>query len=149
MWMPFLMLLITGLITFGQITYINYVLQKIVYTAARSIAAGQNLNLCDPADPIVAAALANAVNDPSTGLPLVQSLTGDMLVFTTRCYDATGALGACDVSGCTGLTGAGRPDFVTVSIPDGYSIPMRIPYIQLNPVLLRPSITVPFAGTKL
>jgi len=149
MWMPFLMLLITGLITFGRITYLNYVLQKIVYTAARSLAVGQNLNFCDPADPAAQAALTNAINDPATGEPLVLSLTGDMLVITTRCYDANGALGDCDVAGCAGLTGAQRPDFITVAMPNGYSVPLRIPFVQLDPVLLRPSITVPFGGTKL
>jgi Flp pilus assembly protein TadG len=149
MWMPFLMLLVSGLITFGRITYLNYVLQKIVYTAARTVAAGQNLNFCDTADPVAAAALSNAVNDPATGEPLVTALTSDMLVVTTRCYDANGVLGDCDVAGCTGLTGAQRPDFVTVGMPNGYTIPLRIPFIQLDPVLLRPSITVPFGGTKL
>jgi hypothetical protein len=149
MWMPFLMLLVSGLITFGRITYLDYVLQKIVYTAARTLAVGQNLNFCDPADPAVAAALANAINDPATGEPLVIALTSDMLVVATRCYDANGALGDCEVSGCTGITGAQRPDFITVAIPNGYTIPLRIPFIQLDPVRLRPSITVPFGGTKL
>ena len=143
------MLLVSGLITFGRITYLDYVLQKIVYTAARTLAVGQNLNFCDPADPAVAAALANAINDPATGEPLVIALTSDMLVVTTRCYDANGALGDCEVSGCTGITGAQRPDFITVAIPNGYTIPLRIPFIQLDPVRLRPSITVPFGGTKL
>lgn len=149
MWMPFLMLLVSGLITFGRITYLEYVLQKIVYTAARTLAVGQNLNFCDGADPAVAAALANAINDPATGEPLVIALTSDMLVVTTRCYDANGALGDCDVSGCAGLTGSQRPDFITVGMPNGYTIPLRIPFIQLDPVRLRPSITVPFGGTKL
>jgi len=98
MWMPFLMLLVSGLITFGRITYLEYVLQKIVYTAARTLAVGQNLNFCDGADPAVAAALANAINDPATGEPLVIALTSDMLVVTTRCYDANGVLGDCDIS---------------------------------------------------
>lgn len=149
MWMPFLMLLVSGLITFGRITYLDYVLQKIVYTAARTLAVGQNLNFCDGADPAVAAALANAIIDPATGEPLVIALTSDMLVATTRCYDANGVLGDCEVSGCAGLTGAQRPDFITVAMPNGYTIPLRIPFIQLDPVRLRPSITVPFGGTKL
>lgn len=149
LWLPVLMLLASGLITFGKITYLDYVLQKIVYTAARSLAVGQNLNFCDAADPATVATLNNAVNDPATGLPLVISLTGDMLVVTTRCYDANGVLGDCDVSGCAGLTGAQRPDFITVGMPNGYTIPLRIPFIQLDPVVLKPSITVPFGGTKL
>ncbi|MBS1855780.1 MAG: pilus assembly protein [Acidobacteria bacterium] len=149
LWMPVLMLLVSGMIQFGRITYLNYVLQKIVYTAARSLAVGQNLNFCDPADPATQAAIANALNDPATGLPVVSDLTSDMLVVTTQCFDANGVLGACDVSGCDGLTGAQRPDFVTVAISGGYAVQLRLPFIQFDPVQLKPSITVPFGGTKL
>jgi Flp pilus assembly protein TadG len=149
MWMPFLLLLISGMIQFGRLFYLEHELQKIVYSAARSIATGQNLNFCDGADPAIQGSLTNAVNDPSTGQPLVVSLTSDMLVVTTRCSDATGALTDCDVSGCTGLTGAQRPDFVTVSIPNGYNVPLRIPFVQFDPIVLRPTITIPFGGTKL
>jgi Flp pilus assembly protein TadG len=149
MWMPFLLLLISGMIQFGKITYTQYVLQKIVYTAARTLSVQQNLNFCDPADPAAQAALTAAVNDPSTGNPIVISLTSDMLTVTTQCLDSTGAIGACDISGCGGLTGAQRPDFVTVAMASPYTIPLRIPFIQLDPVQLRPSITLPFGGSKL
>jgi len=149
MWMPVLLLLISGMIQFGKITYTQYVLQKIVYTAARTLSVQQNLNFCDAADPATQAALAAAVNDPATGSPIVLDLTSDMLTVTTQCLDATGAIGACDVSGCDGVTGAQRPDFVVVGLASGYTIPLRIPFIQLDPVVLRPSITVPFGGSKL
>ena len=149
MWMPVLLLLISGMIQFGKITYTQYVLQKIVYTAARTLSVQQNLNFCDAADPATQAALAAAVNDPATGSPIVLDLTSDMLTVTTQCLDATGAIGACDVSGCDGVTGAQRPDFVVVGLANGYTIPLRIPFIQLDPVVLRPSITVPFGGSKL
>src|SRR5206468_1675193 len=109
LWIPFLLLLISGMIQFGKITYLNYVLQKIVYTAARSLSLQQNLNLCDPADPATQAVLTNALNDPATGEPLIANLTPDMLTVTTRCLDANGNIGDCDVSGCAGLTGAQRP----------------------------------------
>jgi Flp pilus assembly protein TadG len=149
MWMPVLLLLISGMIQFGKITYTQYVLQKIVYTAARTLSVQQNVNFCDAADATIQAALTAAVNDPATGEPLVLNLTSDMLTVTTRCLDSTGAIGDCDVSGCGGLTGAQRPDFVTVAMTNGYTIPLRIPFIQLDPVQLRPSITVPFEGSKL
>jgi Flp pilus assembly protein TadG len=149
LWMPVLLLLISGMIQFGKITYTQYVLQKIVYTAARSLSVQQNVNFCDPADPATQAALTAALNDPATGNPLVLNLTSDMLTVTTRCFDSTGAISDCDVSGCDGLTGAQRPDFVTVAMPGGYTIPLRIPFVQLDPVQLRPSITVPFGGSKL
>ena len=67
MWIPFLLLLIGGTVQFGRITYLNYVLQKIVYTAARNLSVQQNLNLCDSADAVIQAVLTNAVTDSSTG----------------------------------------------------------------------------------
>ena len=149
MWMPILFLLIVGMIQFGKLTYLDYVLNKIVYNAARNIATGQNLNFCDPADPATVAAVTAAINDPATGVPLISNLTADMLVVTTQCLDSTGAIGTCDTSGCQGLTGAQRPDFVTVAITGGYTFPIRIPYINLDPILLRPSATAPFGGSKL
>jgi Flp pilus assembly protein TadG len=149
MWLPILFLLIVGMIQLGKLTYMDYVLNKIVYNAARNVATGQNLNFCDPADPNTMAAITAAINDPATGVPLIANLTSDMLVLTTQCLDATGAIGACDVSGCQGVAGAQRPDFVTVAIANGYSFPLRIPYINLDPVLLRPSATAAFGGSKL
>jgi Flp pilus assembly protein TadG len=149
MWMPILFLLIVGMIQFGKLTYLDHVLSKIVYNAARNLATGQNLNFCDPADPATVAAVTAAINDPATGEPLITNLTADMLVVTTQCVDSTGVIGSCDVTGCQGVTGAQRPDFVTVAISGGYIFPLRIPYITLDPVVLRPSSTAPFGGSKL
>ncbi|HKA00593.1 MAG TPA: TadE/TadG family type IV pilus assembly protein [Candidatus Solibacter sp.] len=149
MWMPILFLLIVGMIQFGKLTYLDHVLSKIVYNAARNLATGQNLNFCDPADPATVAAVAAAISDPATGEPLITNLTADMLVVTTQCVDSTGVIGSCDVTGCQGVTGAQRPDFVTVAISGGYIFPLRIPYINLDPVVLRPSSTAPFGGSKL
>jgi len=148
MWIPFLLLLIGGTVQFGRITYLNYVLQKIVYTAARNLSVQQNLNLCDSADAVIQAVLTNAVTDSSTGQPLVLNLTGDMLTVTTRCLTA-GTLGDCSTSGCGGVTGAQRPDYITVTLTDGYTVPLRIPFRLVSPIVLRPSITVPFGGSKL
>ena len=149
MWMPILFLLIVGMVQIGKLTYLDYVLTKIVNSAARNLAAAQNVNLCDPADPVTVAAINGAINDPATGNPLISDLTADMLVVTTQCMEATGALGTCDTSGCQGLGGAQRPDYVTVAISGGYTFPIRIPYINLDPILLRPSSTTPFGGSKL
>ena len=149
MWIPILLLLIVGMIQLGKVTYLDYVLNKIVYNAARNLATTQNLNFCDPGDPATAAAINGAINDPATSQPLIANLTADMLVVTTQCLDATGAIGTCDVSGCQGVAGAQRPNYVTVAITNGYSFPIRIPLINLDPILLRPSATSPFGGSQL
>jgi Flp pilus assembly protein TadG len=149
MWIPFLLLLIVGMIQFGKLTYVDYVLNKIVYNAARNLATAQNLNFCDTGDTTTAQAITSAINDPATGEPLIANLTGDMLVVSTQCLDASGVIGSCDTAGCQGVAGAQRPDFVTVAISGGYTFPLRIPFINLDPVLLRPSATAPFGGSQL
>lgn len=149
LWMPVLFLLIAGAIQFGKLTYLDYVLNKIVYHAARNVATAQNLNLCDPADPTLANAVAAAINDPATGQALIANLTSDMLVVTTQCADSTGALGACDVASCQSVGVPQKPDYVTVAIANGYSVQLRIPYLNLDPVLLRPSASTPFGGSVL
>jgi Flp pilus assembly protein TadG len=149
MWMPILFLLIVGIIQFGKLTYLDYVLNKIVYSAARNLATAQNVNFCDPQDAVTAAAINDAINDPATGNPLIANLTADMLVVTTQCVDSTGAIGACDTTGCQGVAGPQRPDFVNVAIPGGYLFPIRIPFINLDPIALRPSATSPFGGSQL
>jgi Flp pilus assembly protein TadG len=147
LWMPILFLLIAGMIQFGRLTYLDYVLTKIVNSAAQNLANSQNVNFCDPADPVTVAAINNAINDPGTGNPLIVNLTADMLVVTTGCLDATGAIGTCDTSGCQAVQGPQRPAYISVAIPAGYTVPLRIPYINLDPVLLRPSASAPFQGS--
>lgn len=151
MWMPVLLLLISGTIQFGKATYLYYVLDKIVYSAARQISVQQGANFCDIAnDPVTQAALQAAVNDPATSVPLISNLTADMLQVATQCLDVNGVPGLCDTSGCDGPAAAGqRPDFITVSIPGGYAVPLRIPFILLDPLSFKPSVTLPFHGSAL
>ena len=151
LWIPVLVLMVVGTIQLGRITYLYYTLRKVVYSAARYIAVQQGVNFCDPADPTIQAAIQFAITDQTTGLPLVNNLTADMLSITTECSDPNnpGALGACDTSGCGGAVGAQRPDYVVVTLPSGYLVTPRIPYLTLNPIPLRPSVTVPFQGTTL
>jgi hypothetical protein len=37
---------------------------------------------------------------------------------------------------------------VVVTIPDGYPVEPRIPFILLNPFQLRPTVAVPFGGVS-
>jgi TadE-like protein len=149
MWLPILFLLIVGMEQIGKITYLYYVLKKIEYAAARDLSVQPGVDFCNTAGGAIQAAIQFAITDPSTAQPLISNLTADMFQVSTICLDATGAPGACNTSGCNGLTGAQRPDFVTVSIPNGYTVQPRIPYITLNPIALAPSVTVPFNGGAL
>ena len=151
LWIPVLVLLVVGMIQIGKITYVYYTLKKVVYSAARYITVQQGTNFCDPADPTMQAALNFAVTDPDTGEPLIAGLTAGMLAITPQCADPNnpGVLAACDTSGCGGAAGVQRPDYVLVTIPSGYAVTPRIPFLTLSPIPLRPSVTLPFGGTSL
>jgi len=93
--------------------------------------------------------LAISSKEPGSGTPLVWNLTPDMISVTTECIDpATGLPGPCDTSGCDGALGAQRPGYVVVTIPDGYPVQLRIPYILLNPFSFKPTVAVPFGGVS-
>ena len=147
LFIPILVLLIVGMVQFGKITYQYYVLKKIVYAAARQLSILQGVNFCDLGnDASAQAALQFALND-STGAPLIPDLTPNMLVITTACVtpgDPAAPPAPCDTAACPTVTQ--RPDYVIISIPEGYQVRPRIPVIDLQPILLRPSVTVPFGG---
>ena len=152
MWMPVILLLIAGVIQFGKITYLYYTLRKIEYTVARSVSIASGVDFCpDATDALIQGAIAFALTGTSdgSGTPLVSNLTPAMISVTTECIDpATGLPGPCDTSGCDGAAGAHRPDYVVVTIPDGYRVQPRIPFILLDPFPLRPTVAVPFGGVS-
>ena len=153
LWVPVLVLLMVGMLQFGKITYLYYSLKKAVYTTARYIAVQQNVNFCDPADPGLIAAKNFAVSGSSTedgADPVLPNLTADMLSVAAERVDAQSAtVGACEcsVTGCDSAAGGRPPDFIVVSIPDGYEVRPRIPFLTLDPIPLRPQVRVPFGGT--
>jgi Flp pilus assembly protein TadG len=152
MWMPVLLLLITGVIQFGKITYVYYTLRKIEYTVARSVSIESGVNFCpDASDTLIQGAIEFALTGTSdgSGTPLVSNLTPAMISVTTECIDpGTGLPGPCDTSGCNGAVGAQRPDYVVVTIPDGYRVQPRIPFVLLDPFQLKPTVAVPFGGVS-
>jgi len=150
MWLPVLFLLISGVIQFGKITYLYYTLRKIEYGIARTVSIGSGVNFCpDATDTFIQGAITFALTGTpdGSGPPLVENLTPGMISVTTECIDpATGLPGACNSSGCDGAVGAQRPDYVVVSIPDGYPVQLRIPYIQPAPFQFKPTVAVPYGG---
>ena len=149
LFIPVLVLLVVGMVQFGKITYLYYTLKKTVYSAARYLSVQQGVNFCDLAnDQNVTAAIQFALTGTTdgSGTPLITNLTPAMLQVTPECVDAaTGAPGPCDFTGCPTI--ATRPDYILVSIPAGYQVQPRIPVVTLPPILLTPSVMVPFGGT--
>ena len=152
MWLPVMFLLIGGIIQFGKITYIYYSLQKTVNTIASYLAVQNGVNFCpDAGDPTITAAIQFALTGTTdgSGTPAITGLTADMITVTTQCIDpVTLTLGDCVVSGCGTPVGAQRPDFITVSMPNGFIVQPRIPYILTDPIPLRPKAVAAYGGAS-
>jgi Flp pilus assembly protein TadG len=153
MWLPVLLLLLMGMEQFGKITYQYYQLKKNLYSAAQYLARQQGVDFCSlTSDANVLAAIRFAMTGGTDGTATSQfpSLTTDTILVRTECVDATsGTLSTCSTSGCGGtvVVGAQRPDYIVISIPDGYQVTPKIPYMTLDPILLKPLVRVPFGGT--
>ena len=152
MWLPVLFLLIGGIVQFGKITYIYYSLQKTMNTVASYLAVQNGVNFCpDAGDATITAAIQFALTGATdgSGTPAITGLTADMITVTTQCIDpVTLTLGDCAASGCGTPVGAQRPDFLTVSMPNGFVVQPRIPYLLTDPIPLRPKAVVAYGGAS-
>jgi len=149
MFIPILSLLIVGMIQFGKNTYLYYSLKKAEYAAARYLAFQQGVNFCDLTDDANATAALNLAvtgTADASGAPLIAGLTVDMLQITPQCVDAaSGVPGPCDTSGCPTISA--RPDYILISMPNGYPVQLRIPVVTLPAFVFTPTVMVPFGGT--
>ena len=151
MFVPVLMLLLVGMVEFARVTYTYYTLHKTLYTLARYLGTRLGANLCDAGDAEVASAKEYALTGATDGTAesFLPGLTTDMI--QVRVERATGGseIGECEcsVTGCDAGAGGRPPDFIVVSIPDGYSVRLSFPYMTAETILLRPTVRVPFGGT--
>jgi hypothetical protein len=152
MFIPVITLLLVGMVQIAKITYVYYVVNKTLYSLAKYVSTQQNVNFCDDGDPTVAAAKSFALTGTTdnSATPLVPNLTADMILVRIERYDPTSqTLADCDCSstGCDIANGGQRPDFIVVSIPDGYQVQPRIPFLTLDAIPLKPEVRVPYGGT--
>lgn len=142
MLIPLLVLLIVGTVQLGKVTYEYYTLKKIVWAAARQLSIQQGLNFCDLANDANAQTAINLALNDATGTPILANLT--TLNVNVECADTTGAMGPC--AGCPDANP--RPGFLLVTIPDGYNVNVRIPFLNPIPITLNPYALAPFGGVS-
>lgn len=149
--LPLLLLLFMGMVEIGRLTYTYYSVYKALYTLARYAGTAQGANFCDEEDPVIAA-IKNWVltgTEDGSAEPLIKGLTPDLVQIRIERYNAeTGELEecACAVPGCDVANGGLAPDYLVVRIPDGYPLQLRIPYLTLDPIPLKPQVRVPYGG---
>ena len=152
MMVPLVVLLLVGMVQIGKITYVYYTVKKTLYTLARYVATRQAVNFCDDADASIEAAKSFALTGTTdnSGTPVVPGLSAGQILVRIERYDSDAQqLGECECSstGCDTANGGRPPDFLVVSIPDGYEVAPRIPFLRLDPIQLRPEVRVPYGGT--
>jgi Flp pilus assembly protein TadG len=152
MYVPILVLLLMGSVEVARLTYIYYTLHKMLETVATYVSTRQGVNFCDDTDATIVAAKAFAISGSSdtTGQPIVANLTADMIQISIQRYNSDSqTLAQCDCSatGCDLSQGGLAPDYIEVSIPDGYPITPTIPYVAQQQILFKPIVVVRYGGT--
>jgi len=152
MLLPVLLVLMLGTVEIAKITYTYYTIHKILYALARYLGTQQGVNICDSGDPAVIAAKNFALTGTTdaSAPAIISNLTADMIsIRIERLNPVAGTLAECDCSptGCDAANGGLPPDFIAVSIPQGYSVTPRIPFLPQDPIPLKPAVRVPYGGT--
>lgn len=146
LFIPVLVTLLVSMEQIGKLTYTYFTLKKMVYAAARYIGTQQGVNMCDASDPNIMAGINFALTGTTdgSGPAIVSNLTADMFQVDAESYDPQAeTVGAYDCS----LAGTIAPDFVIVSIPEGYQVTPIIPFLTLTAIPLKPRVKVPYGGT--
>lgn len=151
LFLPLLLLLLMGTVELGRLTYTYYSIYKTLYTLARQAGTAQGANFCDGEDAVLQAVRNFVLTgaEDGGGDPLIRELTPDRVQIRIERYNPeTGELVecSCGVPGCDTGNGGLAPDYLVVTLPDGYPFQLRIPYLNLSPILLRPQVRVPFGG---
>lgn len=152
MYLPIMILLLLGMMELAKISYTYYSLQKTLATVAQYLGSQQGVNFCDDADTVVTAAKTFALTGTAdgAGAPYIRNLTADQIqVRIERFSSAGGDIGECECSatGCDTTAGGQGPDYIVVSIPEGYPFPLAIPNLPTDPIILRPRVRMPYLGT--
>ena len=151
MWLPSLLVLLVGMVEVARLTYTYYTLHKTIYTLGRYLAGQQGVNYCDSADATVQAAKEYVLrgSPDESQERIVVGLEPDMIqIRVERVNSDTGDLEECECSstGCDLGQGGVSPQYLVVSIPEGYGMRLGIPGLNLDPILLRPVVRLPFGG---
>jgi len=151
LWIPIILMLMVGIEQLGKITFVYYQLKKTLDTIGTYVATQQGIDFCDTTgDTTIQQAIAFALTGSTDGTASSQfpQLTADQISVGTECVDASSStITTCSVSGCDGVGGAQRPDYLVITIPNGYQVTPHLPYMLVDPITLKPQVRIPFGGT--
>jgi hypothetical protein len=152
LFVPIIFALFIGMEELARVTYSYYMIQKTLAGLARYLGTQQGVNFCNGADPILSAAINNALTGTTdaSGAPVITGLTPDMIQVSIEQYNpATQQLNpcACGAPGCDPSQGGTAPGYISVSLANGYTVRPLFWGFSINSFALQPSVTVPYGGT--
>jgi hypothetical protein len=148
--LPVMFILLVGMLRIGEITYLYYQIKKALYATAEYVAAQQGVDFCADTTGQIAAAKNFGLTGTSDGsaASFLPSVTIDQIDVSTECYDpSTQTVNTCNLPCDGSAANVTKPDFVVVSIPSGYTVNPRIPYLLNQEIPLVPFVRVPFGGS--
>ncbi len=148
--LPVMFFLFAAMIDLARITYTYAMIQKILTNLAKFAGTRQGVNFCGEDATVSGAinwALTGSVDAGAT--PLVPNLEAEDIRIRIERVDDTGALAECECSatGCDTSLAGRSPDFVVVSLADGYAVRLAVPFVNFEPFILRPQVRMPYRGT--
>jgi hypothetical protein len=152
LFVPLIFALFIGMEELSRTTYNYYMIQKTLAGLARYLGTQQGINFCNTGDPILVAAINNALTGTvdASGPPLIAGLTPDMIQVAVDQYDAVNQQltpCACGAPGCDTSQGGTAPTYIVVSLTNGYTVRPLFWGFSINPFPLQPSVTAPYGGT--
>jgi hypothetical protein len=148
--MHVMLLLVVGMLRIAEITYLYATLKKTLYAAGTFLSAQQGVDFCSDSTGLIQAAKNYALTGTTEGSldSFLPALTADMIDISPECFDpATQTVGTCDTSACGSAEALLQPDYIVVSIPSGYAVNPKLPFILSDSIPLRPFVRIPFGGT--
>ena len=147
MFLPLFILLLVGMTQIARVTYVYYSAHKALYSIARMVGTRNGANLCDEGDAEMVSIKNFALTGNSEGGdPMISGLTPDSVQVRIERQEAgSDILGECECSltGCDVSQGGRPPDFIVVSVPDGFGVTVTLPYLLTETIIFRPTIRVP------
>jgi len=147
--LPLLILLLYGMVELARLSYTYFTLHKILYTLARDVGTQTRIDFCAGDLTFTSSknfALRGGVEDAAESI--VPGLNADQVSVAFQRRDAVSG-DVLDYTADCGASSAGPgPDYIVVSIPDGYPIRLVFPGLQLDPIPLRPQVRIPFGGAS-
>ena len=148
---PLLLSLLIGTIELARVFYTYYTLEKVMYDSPATLARSRASTSAIPPTLHRRRRKLRAHRSTDTAQdPVVPDLTPAMFQIAIERYDpAAQAMTPCDCSptGCDASQGGQPPDYIQVSLIDGYSVQPFFWGFTIDPFPLRPTVTVPYGGT--